>query len=306
MSPTSPTWYDVLGVSPDASTEEIKRAWREATDRFEPGSASGQFRMYNDAADVLLDPRRRAAYDATLEPTTPGATEAPPGGETPPGPVSLEKGTTKQAAAAPKRPRRPKSPESPESPESSESSEPSEPGAVTGGAVPAGERRPRRALVLTAVLAVLAVAVLLVAGWLGLKVRAQARVDEARTQAPAAAEQAAKAMLSYDYRTLPEDRQRASGYLTSDYRKNYLQTFRLLEKNKDGSPGVAVQSKTVVSANVMGSGIVDAEDDRARVLVYVNQTSRKQGADPQVFQNRVAMTMVRKGDRWLVANLKSY
>ena len=50
----------------------------------------------------------------------------------------------------------------------------------------------------------------------------------------AAAERAAKAMLSYDYRQLPTDRQRASGYLTAKYKKDYLKTFALLEKNKDG------------------------------------------------------------------------
>ena len=52
----NPTWYDVLGVSRDASPAEIKAAWRHATDKFEPGSGSGQFRMFNEAADVLLDP----------------------------------------------------------------------------------------------------------------------------------------------------------------------------------------------------------------------------------------------------------
>ena len=65
-SPTNPTWYDVLGVSHDATPAEIKAAWRNATDKFEPGSGSGQFRMFNEAADVLLDPDRRAAYDRSL------------------------------------------------------------------------------------------------------------------------------------------------------------------------------------------------------------------------------------------------
>src|SRR6186997_429457 len=69
MTATSPnpTWYDVLGVSRDASPAEIKAAWRNATDKFEPGSGSGQFRMFNEAADVLLDPERREAYDANLD-----------------------------------------------------------------------------------------------------------------------------------------------------------------------------------------------------------------------------------------------
>ena len=63
----NPTWYDVLGVPRDASSAEVKAAWRSSTDKFEPGSGSGQFRMFNEAADVLLDPDRRAAYDASLD-----------------------------------------------------------------------------------------------------------------------------------------------------------------------------------------------------------------------------------------------
>ena len=54
----NPTLYDVLGVSPDASQEQIKTAWRDSAGRFEPGSggSSAQFRLFNEAAEVLLDP----------------------------------------------------------------------------------------------------------------------------------------------------------------------------------------------------------------------------------------------------------
>src|ERR1700712_5107479 len=52
-STPSPTWYDVLGVSRTASPYQIKAAWRLATDKFEPGTGAGQFRMFNEAADVL-------------------------------------------------------------------------------------------------------------------------------------------------------------------------------------------------------------------------------------------------------------
>jgi len=67
-----PTWYDILGVAPDASAEEIKAAWRDATDKFEPGTGAGQFRLFNEAADVLLDPAKRAEYDAELGLDRPG------------------------------------------------------------------------------------------------------------------------------------------------------------------------------------------------------------------------------------------
>ena len=39
------------------------------------------------------------------------------------------------------------------------------------------------------------------------------------------------------------------------------------------------------------------------MLVFVNQVSKRPGGDPQIFQNRVAMTMEKDGDRWLVDNL---
>src|SRR4051794_5980389 len=63
----NPTWYDILGVARGASPADIKAAWRAATDKFEPGSGTSQFRLFNEAADVLLDPQRRAAYDAELD-----------------------------------------------------------------------------------------------------------------------------------------------------------------------------------------------------------------------------------------------
>ena len=102
------------------------------------------------------------------------------------------------------------------------------------------------------------------------------------------------------------DRRRASAYLTDGFRKKYLKNFSLLEKQKDGTPGAAVQTKTIVTASVLGSGVMDAEQARVRVLVYVNQVSKKPGKDPQIFQNRVAMTMEKDGSRWLVDDLKSY
>ena len=283
----SPTWYDVLGVPRDATPGQIKAAWRSATDKFEPGSGAGQFRTFSEAADVLLDPERRAAYDAALA------------GEEPAGSLQAETRTDPVVSA-------------PSSPA------PASTGATAAAVSSQRSRRQRqqrqrqwqrpsaRVLAVLAVLALLAVAALVVAGRFVLQYRDQAAVADARDQAPVAAETAAKAMLSYDYRHLPSDRQRAEAFMTPSYKKKYDQTFSLLEKQKDGTPGAAVQTKTVVTATVLGSGVVDAEDNAARVLVYVNQVSTKPGVDPQIFQNRVAMTMRKIGNSWLVDDLKSY
>ena len=58
------TWYDVLDVEPDRAADEIRAAWRAAVADLDP--TDRRFRVYNQAAEVLLDPERRAAYDAEL------------------------------------------------------------------------------------------------------------------------------------------------------------------------------------------------------------------------------------------------
>ena len=139
-----------------------------------------------------------------------------------------------------------------------------------------------------------------------MQVRENARTAEARDEAPGAAERAARSVFEYDYRHLPADRKRAEGFLTGSYRSEYVKAATALEKQKDGGPGLAIQTKAVVTATALASGVVDADEDSARVLVYVNQVSQKAGAEPQIFQNRVAMTMQKEGKRWLLAKVDSY
>jgi Mce-associated membrane protein len=60
----TPNWYDLLDVDPTASDAEIRAAWKAAIAELDP--TDRRFRVYNQAAEVLLDPARRAAYDAEL------------------------------------------------------------------------------------------------------------------------------------------------------------------------------------------------------------------------------------------------
>jgi Mce-associated membrane protein len=62
----TPTWYDLLGVEPDASEDGIRAAWKAAIADLEP--TDRRFKTLNEAAEVLLDQDKRAAYDASLEP----------------------------------------------------------------------------------------------------------------------------------------------------------------------------------------------------------------------------------------------
>ena len=60
----SASWYDVLGVDETATPEEIRTAWKDSIAELSPGDR--KFRVCNEAAEVLLDPDRRAAYDAEI------------------------------------------------------------------------------------------------------------------------------------------------------------------------------------------------------------------------------------------------
>jgi len=66
-------YYALLGVTRDASQEEIKRAYFDAAQKFHPdkNTAAGETEIFLDvqqAYEVLANPKRRMQYDATLPP----------------------------------------------------------------------------------------------------------------------------------------------------------------------------------------------------------------------------------------------
>src|SRR2546426_11119018 len=74
MNP-SKTYYDILGVAPDASQDAIRTAFRSAARRYHPDlfpsyvqklRATAKMQEVNAAYAVLRDPDSRRAYDATL------------------------------------------------------------------------------------------------------------------------------------------------------------------------------------------------------------------------------------------------
>lgn len=69
--------YTVLGVSNDASAEEIKKAYLKLTRRYHPditGDTSGHFfKMIQEAYDVLRDDEKRKNYDYNEQRTAPAA-----------------------------------------------------------------------------------------------------------------------------------------------------------------------------------------------------------------------------------------
>lgn len=70
--------YEALGVKPDASAEEIKKAYRKLAKRYHPDSTGGdkskedRFKEVSTAYDILGDPDKRAKYDAMKRQGFPG------------------------------------------------------------------------------------------------------------------------------------------------------------------------------------------------------------------------------------------
>lgn len=61
-------YYDILGVSPEAGDDEIRRAYRKLARKFHPdvseeADAEARFKDISEAYEVLKDPEKRAAFD---------------------------------------------------------------------------------------------------------------------------------------------------------------------------------------------------------------------------------------------------
>jgi Mce-associated membrane protein len=300
----NPTYYDVLGVSRDAERDEIRAAWLAAAERFEPGSGAGgaQFRLFNQAAEVLLDPQRRAAYDEELEEAAPGEPEPAPepdaepdaGPDAEPAPEP-EPGTAAEATA--------------------ETTAEAQPAAETGtesahgDGEPAGESDAPSSRFAVAVLVALGLVAALTVGaavYLGVRYQHAAEYRSALQSAPASAERAAAAVLAYDYKSLDADRDAAAKFLTDRYRKQYVDTFNSLVVDS------ARQTKAHVTAKVLASAPMNAggadNPDRVPVLLFVNQTTVSSASEgkPNVALNRVRLDMVQRDGSWLVDGITSY
>jgi len=266
------SWYDVLDVASTASADEIRVAWRKAVADLDP--TDRRFRVYNQAAEVLLDPDRRAAYDADV-----AAARSDARSDVRSDARSDPETEAKDRPLAILEPPRPSAPQEPR--------------------VDTGEGRSLRLVpgwLLTA-LAGLVAAALVVAGVLVSK-PSDATVEDDTQAAQTAAEHAIVPLLSYDAHHLGRSAAAAHPYLTSSYRQQYDKLFAVIRQN-------APRTGTVVQARYLASGIVRSGTDRVDVLMFVDQATRNKQhpKTPVDYKNQVTVTMAKVGGEWLVDNL---
>ena len=131
---------------------------------------------------------------------------------------------------------------------------------------------------------------------------ANAALIEAGAQARAAAERAAVAMSTYDYRTVEEDFAWVDTAATEEFQQRFseisLPSINLVKTLESSAKG-----------EVVDSGVVVEDATHVKVVLFVDQriTGKGEGtSEPD--QSRVTMHMVEQGGVWLVddVELKSY
>ncbi len=182
----------------------------------------------------------------------------------------------------------------------------------------AGRRRPAvpslgdvRSFVLRRLTLVLAVLVLLAGAGVGLSwwraEQGSASVapggvlvgDDARTEVLVTAADLAQRTLSYDYKTLANDMEVARARMTPTFRKQYDSTMQQVRAN-------TTKNKIVLQAVAVSSAIIKATEHRAKVLVFLNQTTTAgtgKKANQQMSRNSLVVTLTRGDGDWAISKL---
>lgn len=285
---TSPTWYDLLDVEPDAATDDIRAAWKSAIADLDP--TDRRFRTLNEAAAVLLDEKKRAAYDAELAALEEEAAEDEAAGEVEDAPEPEDE----EADA-----------------EAKESGGRTLPALPTWGLIAAG------ALALAAVVAAGVVffgqvkvdtvsnnnvTTSTVEGAVGKQITRnhQLLVEEQGADALEAAKKAVVPLLSYDYSKMDESKSKAHDVMTKDYREDYDRLFAVLVDN-------VPETKTVVKTLApVDAGVIRVSEDTVQILVLVDrQVTNAQRSTPIGYQEYAMLTMAKVGDEWLVDKVET-
>ncbi|MFG3408351.1 hypothetical protein [Streptomyces sp. NPDC048142] len=113
--------------------------------------------------------------------------------------------------------------------------------------------------------------------------------------------EAVGAVFSYDYASPARSDRAASTYLTG----------RAVQQHKDMLADVREQApkqKLVLTTTVTGSGVEFLDGERARLLIFADQSNTRTGKDEETTYAAAmfAVDAVRRGDTWLIAAIDTF
>lgn len=312
---SSPTWYDLLDVEPDAATDEIRAAWKAAIADLDP--TDRRFRTLNEAAAVLLDEEKRAAYDAELaareeavvdEAVVDEAAVDEDAEAVDDGTVFVEAGAVADVHDAPE----------PDADDTADAdADVKEPAGRTLPVLPTWGLIAAGVLALAAVVAAGViffgqekvvtvsnnnVTTSTVEGAVGKEISRNHKllVEEQGGEALEAAKKAVVPLLSYDHSKMDESKSEAHEVMTKDYREDYDRLFAVLVDN-------VPKTKTVVKTlPPVDAGVIRVSEETVQVLVLVDrQVTNAQRSTPIGYQEYAMLTMAKVDDEWLVDKVET-
>jgi len=125
--------------------------------------------------------------------------------------------------------------------------------------------------------------------------------DDARTEVLVSAADLAQRTLSYDYKSLANDMEVARARMTPSFRKQYDATMAQVRAN-------TTKNKIVLQAVAVSSAIISATEHKAKVLVFLNQTTTAgtgKKANQQMSRNSLVINLTRGDGDWAISKLTS-
>lgn len=155
-------------------------------------------------------------------------------------------------------------------------------------------RSPGRRSPVAVVLGLLLAVVLVVVVVLAWRLVATSGPSDAETQALSVARERAEQLTTYDHGTFEEDVAWAEEGATSDFAAEYAEANEPVQ-------AVVERLEATAAGSVLEASATASDDGSVEVLLFVDQTITQAADDEQrTERNRVVMSMVHEGGRWLV------
>ncbi|HEX2894504.1 MAG TPA: hypothetical protein VHO29_10925 [Marmoricola sp.] len=121
-----------------------------------------------------------------------------------------------------------------------------------------------------------------------------------RNAAMSAASDAAGQILSYSYKTFDADRKKSRALLTGQAAQEY-------DKAMNDVAAKVTASQITLKATVLSVGTISVKEHEAKVLVFVDTSTTREGSkEQQVQQSRLVMDLTRKDGDWSVSKMDTF